>query len=51
VELNASVLTQVLNYHMGMPVKYIMITNGEQCFVADMQNSSSQWVEEFPDYK
>jgi hypothetical protein len=51
VELNASVLAQVLNYHLGMPVKYIMITNGEQCFVADIQNSSSQWVEEFPEYK
>jgi hypothetical protein len=51
VELNASVLAQVLNYHMGIPVKYIMITNGEQCFVADIQNPSSQWVDEFPEYK
>ena len=51
VELNASVLTQVLNYHMGIPVKYIMITNGEHCFVANIKNSSSQWVDQFPEFK
>lgn len=50
VELNSSVITQILNYNIGIPVKYIMITNGEQCFVADIRNGSSHWVEQFPEF-
>jgi|LauGreDrversion4_2_1035121.scaffolds.fasta_scaffold00130_23 hypothetical protein len=51
VELNSSVITQILNYNIGIPVKYIMITNGEQCFIADIRNGSSHWVEQFPEFK
>ena len=51
VELNSSVITQILNYNIGIPVKYIMITNGELCFIADINNSAPQWVEQFPEFK
>ena len=51
VELNASVVTQILNYNIGIPVKYIMITNGEMCFIADINNSAPHWVEQFPEFK
>lgn len=29
--LDSRVLWQVLRYHMAIPVKYLVITNGEQC--------------------
>jgi len=51
VELNFSVITQILNYNIGIPVKYIMITNGEECFIADTRNTSAHWVEQFPEFK
>ena len=50
VELNAPVLAQILNYHMGIPVRFIMITNGDACFVADIQSTAPQWLDELPDY-
>ena len=30
-ELNSRVMWQVLRYNMATPVKYIVITNGEEC--------------------
>jgi hypothetical protein len=51
VELNSSVITQILNYNIGIPVKYIMITNGDQCFIADIRKTSSHWVEQFPEFQ
>ena len=32
VPVNAKVLDQVLRYHSSLPVPYIMITNGNNCF-------------------
>ena len=31
VPLDKKVLWQILHYHMAMPVKYLVITNGETC--------------------
>ena len=46
VALEESVLRQILRYNMVVPVKYIVITNGNQCFVADRINET--WLMEFP---
>jgi hypothetical protein len=51
VELNASVLSQVLNYHMGVPVKFVLITNGDLCFIASLDSNTSQWLTEFPEFE
>lgn len=46
VELEESVLRQILRYNMVIPVKYILVTNGNQCFVADREEEN--WLMEFP---
>ena len=51
VELNGLVLTQVLNYHRGIPVKYILITNGDQCYVADINQTENHWLDQFPQFE
>ncbi len=32
VELDETVLQQLLRYNLGVPVEYLVITNGKQCF-------------------
>ena len=51
VELNGLVLTQALNYHRGIPVKYILITNGDQCHVADLNKTKDNWLDQFPQFE
>lgn len=48
VTLDESVLRQVLRYNLVVPVRYIVITNGDQCFIADKQLPSANWLEVFP---
>lgn len=48
VSLDESVLRQVLRYNLVVPVRYIVITNGDQCFIADKQQPTANWLEVFP---
>lgn len=50
VELNESVLMQLLSYHLAMPVDYLVITNGIACHVAEKRNGTAQWIPFFPKY-
>lgn len=50
VELNESVLMQLLSYHLALPVDYLVITNGIVCHVAEKRNGTAQWVPFFPKY-
>lgn len=48
VSLDESVLRQVLRYNLVVPVRYIVITNGDQCYIADKQLPTANWLEIFP---
>lgn len=49
VHLNEKVLMQVLRYNSSIPVKYIMVTNGSETFVAEHLNDQP-WLNHFPPY-
>jgi hypothetical protein len=46
IELAEPALRQILLYNMVVPVKYIVITNGNLCYVADRINE--EWLFTFP---
>ena len=50
VQLNEKALMQVLRYNSAVPVKYIMVTNGEDTFVADHANGQV-WLDAFPSFQ
>ena len=51
VSLSEKTLDQILRYHITLPVKYLIITNGIYCF--GFEKTSNQFLEinEFPDYE
>ncbi|WP_336515721.1 type I restriction enzyme HsdR N-terminal domain-containing protein [Pollutibacter soli] len=50
VMLSEDVLMQVLRYNMVVPVQYLVITNGNNCFVAERADGTASWLDNFPDY-
>jgi hypothetical protein len=48
--LNNRVLEQVLRYHVALPAKYLMITNGKHCFGFEKINGQFYEVDSFPDF-
>ena len=50
VQLNESVLMQILSYNLAMPAEYLLITNGQQCHVAKINDGESIWMSSFPSY-
>jgi hypothetical protein len=50
VKLDESVLMQLLSYHLAIPVAYLVITNGIECYVAEKRNGTAEWVPFFPEY-
>jgi len=50
VKLDESVLMQLLSYHLAIPVAYLVITNGIECYVAEKRNGTANWVPFFPEY-
>jgi hypothetical protein len=50
VTLDEAVLRQVLRYNLGMPVRYIVITNGNGCFAADKSLENEEWLLELPSF-
>jgi hypothetical protein len=50
VQLDESVLMQILSYNLSVPVKYLLITNGQDCHLAERGGEVSSWLSDFPHY-
>jgi hypothetical protein len=50
VELKAPVLMQILSYNLVVPVRYLVITNGAECHVADKKKEIPEWLSFFPEH-
>lgn len=48
VKLDEKVLMQILSYHQSLKVPFIAITNGQECFVADIKKANHPWLASFP---
>ena len=48
IELNDSVLQQLLRYHISLPVEYLVITNGKHCFGFRKTKGQLLEIEELP---
>ncbi|MCF8214292.1 MAG: type I restriction enzyme HsdR N-terminal domain-containing protein [Chitinophagaceae bacterium] len=51
VPLKASVLMQILSYNLVIPVRYLVITNGVECHVADKKKEIPEWLSFFPKHE
>ncbi len=51
VPLKAPVLMQILSYHHAVPVRYLVITNGVECHVADKKKEIPEWLSFFPKHE
>ncbi|PWU03261.1 MAG: restriction endonuclease subunit R [Bacteroidetes bacterium] len=49
IELNSSVLDQILRYNMSIPVQYLIITNGHYCFGFERAQGMLQPLSEIPE--
>ncbi len=50
VSLGESVLMQLLRYNLSIPVTYLMVTNGEECHVAQRDGMDLKWLSELPKF-
>ena len=50
VQLDESVLLQILRYHIAIPVPYIVITNGSYCAAFQKVNGQLAELKELPEY-
>jgi len=50
VPLNETVFNQVLRYNMGVPVQYLVITNGTSCMTFKKESSQLMPLDEFPEH-
>lgn len=51
VALSDKTLNQVLRYHITLPAKYLIITNGSYCFGFKKTGSQFFQINEFPGYE
>jgi hypothetical protein len=49
-QLNAKVLDQVLRYHIALPAKYLVVTNGNYCFGFEKSEGQFYEINELPEY-
>src|SRR5215210_8777350 len=49
-QLNAKVLDQILRYHIALPAKYLVITNGSYCFGFEKREGQFYEIDELPEY-
>ena len=49
--LNENVLVQILRYHITLPAKYLVITNGSYCFCFEKREGQFFEIDEMPEYK
>ena len=48
--LNAKVLDQILRYHITLPAKYLVVTNGSYCFGFEKREGQFYEIDELPEY-
>ena len=48
--LNAKVLDQILRYHITLPAKYLVVTNGSYCFGFKKSEGQFYEIDELPEY-
>ena|SRR5687767_9715970 len=49
-QLSAKVLDQILRYHITLPAKYIIITNGSYCMGFEKREGQFYEIDELPEY-
>ena len=49
--LNSKVIDQVLRYHITLPAKYLIVTNGSYCFGFEKREGQFYEINELPEYK
>ena len=48
IELKLPVLEQILRYNMGVPVKYLVLTNGRKTFAFELSENGIIEIDELP---
>ncbi len=48
--LNVKVLDQILRYHITLPAKYLVVTNGSYCFGFEKRKGQFYEIDEMPEY-
>jgi hypothetical protein len=51
IDLKEEVLDQVLRYNVGVPVKFLVITNGTNCMAFEKRNMQLVPLNEFPEFE
>lgn len=51
VTLSEKTLMQILSYNLHIPVRYLVITNGISCHLADKKAEEPSWLSAFPKYE
>lgn len=51
VSLSEKTMEQILHYHISLPAKYLVISNGSYCFGFKKQEDSFVEIESFPSYE
>lgn len=50
-QLNAGTLEQILRYHITLPAKYLLITNGSYCFGFEKKEGQFFEMDKMPEYE
>ena len=50
VNLKEDVLSQILRYHISLPAKYLIITNGQQTYGWEKQDGNLQSIQSLPTF-
>ena len=51
VTLSEKTMEQILRYHISIPAKYLIITNGSHCFGFEKSNGQFLEINDFPDFE
>lgn len=51
VMLSEKTLEQILRYHISLPAKYLVITNGSHCFGFEKNNNRFSEIDFFPEFE
>lgn len=49
-KLESKVMEQILRYHIALPAKYLIITNGSHCIGFEKKERQLYEINEFPDF-
>lgn len=48
--INSKTLEQILRYHITLPAKYLVITNGSYCFGFEKKNGQFSQIDNMPEF-